>query len=321
MNFDLFTEDSVLEYGYCTELLMRLQKCKTDTENFEINCLTEKLKEIGDSVVTVKTGTAVKIHIHTFTPDKVLALCRNYGEFLKIKVENMQLQHNNIAVTDKKKGDRKKYGVVAVASGEGIKNLFTERGVDVIVDGGQSNNPSTEDFIQAFEEVNADTVFVYPNNSNVIFTAKQAGEMYRNSDVHVIESKTVGDGYASLSMLSFDSGDTLSIEEELKSAMDGVVTVEISKSIRDTDEVSTGDYIGFISKEILFADKSRLNALCGTVDKLGNSFDACILIYGKDVDNDEIERVKSYFSRKYPNTELYTVEGKQEIYDYILIAE
>lgn len=319
LNFDLFTEESVLEYGYCTEMLVRLQKSKTDIRTFSIDLLTEELKEIGDSVVAVKTGSVLKVHIHTFTPDKVIAICRKYGEFLKVKIENMQLQHNNITVKEKR--ERKKYGVVAVASGEGIKNLFTERGVDVIVDGGQSNNPSAEDFISAFEEVNADTVFVFPNNSNVILTAKQAGEMYKESDVRVIESRTVGDGYASLSMLSFDSGDTLRIEEELKNAMDGVVTVEISKSIRNTEDVNAGDYIGFIGKDILFANSERISALCGTVDKIDGEFDTVILIYGNDVDTEEVEEVTKFFEKNYPNTELYPVDGKQEIYDYILIAE
>lgn len=133
LNLDLFTEDSVLEYGYCTELLLRLQRSKTDPESLEVSTLTEYLKGIGDSVVAFKTGSIVKIHIHTMTPDRVLAFCQRYGEFLKIKIENMSLQHNNITVetkdsTVKDLSKRKKYGLVAVASGVGVKQLFYDGG-------------------------------------------------------------------------------------------------------------------------------------------------------------------------------------------------
>jgi len=126
LDLNLFTEDSVLEYGYCTELLLRLQRCKTEIDTFEVSSLTEYLKGIGDSVAAFKTGSIVKIHIHTMTPDRVLAFCQRYGEFLKIKIENMSLQHNNVSldginISVKPQSERKPFGVAAVASGDGIK--------------------------------------------------------------------------------------------------------------------------------------------------------------------------------------------------------
>lgn len=327
LDLNLFTEDSVLEYGYCTELLLRLQKCKTDPETLEVNTLTEYLKGIGDSVVAFKTGSIVKIHIHTMTPDRVLAFCQRYGEFLKIKIENMSLQHNNVSldginITVKPQSERKPFGVVAVASGDGIKQLFSERGADIIVDGGQSMNPSTEDFLEAFEQVNADTVFVLPNNGNIILTAKQAAGMYKDSDVRVIESHTIGDGYAALSMLSFDSGDADQIATELTEAMQGVITAEISKSVRDTDEVHAGEYIGFVGKEILTAKNDRLEAVCATFERLSEKgFEFCILIRGKDTNEAEAEQIEKYITSLYPGKEVYVIDGMQEIYDYILILE
>lgn len=327
IDINLFTEDSVLEYGYCTELLLRLQRCKTDIDTFEVSSLTEYLKGIGDSVVAFKTGSIVKIHIHTMTPDRVLAFCQRYGEFLKIKIENMSLQHNNatldgINISVKPQNERKPFGIVAVASGDGIKKLFSERGADVIVDGGQSMNPSAEDFIEAFDTVNADTVFVLPNNGNVILAARQAAGMYRDSDVRVIASHTVGDGYAALSMLSLESGNADQIETELNEAMDGVITAEISKSIRDTDEVHAGEYIGFIGKEILAAKENRFETVCETLERLSEKrFEFCILIRGKDTDTAEAEQIKTYMSSHYPGKEVYLIDGMQEIYDYILILE
>ncbi len=327
IDLNLFTEDSVLEYGYCTELLLRLQRCKTDIENFEVKYLTEYLKGIGDSVVAFKTGSIVKIHIHTMTPDKVLAFCQRYGEFLTIKIENMSLQHNNttldgINISVKPKKERKKYGIVAVASGDGIKQLFTDRGADAIVDGGQSMNPSTENFLSAFDEVNAETIFVYPNNSNIILTAKQAADMYKGSDVRVIESKSIGDGYASLAMFEDDLDDADEIAEELTDAMSGVVTVEISESVRDTGEINAGDYIAFVGKDIIASDKIRFNTACRTIDNLNFSkFDICILIRGKNADETEAEKINQYINEKYSGKEVYVIDGMQEVFDYILILE
>jgi len=327
LDLNLFTEDSILEYGYCTELLLRLQRCKTDPETLEVDTLTEYLKGIGDSVVAFKTGSIVKIHIHTMTPDRVLAFCQRYGEFLKIKIENMSLQHNNVSldginISVKPQSERKAFGVVAAASGDGIKQLFAERGADVIVDGGQSMNPSTEDFLDAFKETNAETIFVLPNNGNIILTAKQAAGMYKDADVRVIESHTIGDGYAALSMLSLESGNAEQIEKELTDAMEGVITAEVSRSVRDTDEVHAGEYIGFVGKDILSASKNRVDAACLTVDKLSEKgFDICILICGKDTDAEETKKIESYITAHYPGKEVYVIDGMQEIYDYIMILE
>lgn len=327
LDLNLFTEDSVLEYGYCTELLLRLQKCKTDPENFEVTTLTEYLKGIGDSVVAFKTGSIVKIHIHTMTPDRVLAFCQRYGEFLKLKIENMSLQHNNTAleginISVKPQTERKAYGIVTVASGDGIKKLFTDRGADVIIDGGQTMNPSAEDFLEAFQGANADTVFVLPNNNNIILTAKQAAGMYEDADVRVIESRTIGDGYAALAMLSFDSGDTEQIAANLTEAMQGVVTAEISRSVRDIDGVHAGEYIGFIGKDILCSSENRFEAACSTVDRLAEKeFDFCILIRGKDTTVAESQQVEDYIISRYPGKEVYQIEGLQEVYDYIFVLE
>lgn len=322
-----FTEDSVLEYGYCTELLLRLQRCKTDIEAFEVGMLTDYLKGIGDSVVTFKTGSIVKIHIHTMTPDRVLAFCQRYGEFLKVKIENMSLQHNNITSNDSKpsagpKSERKPYGIVAVASGDGIKALFTECGADVIVDGGQSMNPSAEDFLEAFAQVNAETILVLPNNGNIILAARQAAGMYADADVRVIDSRTIGDGYAALSMFSADSGDTEQIVSELTEAMDGVITAEVSKSVRDAEGVHAGEYIGFVGKNILASGSSRFETVCRTAEKTDfSAHDICLLLRGREVERAEAEALRDKLLAQYPGKELYLIDGMQEIYDYILILE
>ncbi|MBO7525191.1 MAG: DAK2 domain-containing protein [Clostridia bacterium] len=191
VDFSKFDEDTEMTFGYCTEFLLRLQNRKTDVKNFDEKVIIDYLSTIGDSIVCFKTGSIVKAHVHTFEPYKALEFCRSFGEFLTVKIENMTLQHNEtiggeLAVTTAK-NERKPFGVVAVATGAGVIEMFKDFGADVVIDGGQGNNPSAETFIKAFDEVNADDIFVLPNNSNIILTAKQAGKMYDNSAVHVIE--------------------------------------------------------------------------------------------------------------------------------------
>lgn len=330
LDLDAFGEDSVLEFGYCTELLVRLQNAKTDISSFDINVISDYLKTIGDSIVTVRNGSIVKLHVHTMTPQKVLDYCQRFGEFLKVKIENMSLQHNNTVAEEKKEStpvaDRKKFGVVAVASGEGLKQTFRERGADVIVEGGQSMNPSAEDFIIAFDEVNADVIFVFPNNGNVILTAQQAAHLYDKSDVRVIESTTIGAGYASLSMLDTCSEDVDQIVSELTQAMEDVITAEISHCIRDAKmnntDVHTGDYIGFVGKDLLAVNFDRLSVVCDTIDKLNFSrYDICILIFGKDASAQEAEKIEAYINSHYRGKEVYVIDGCQDVYDYILIIE
>ena len=345
-DLDSFDENSKLEYGYCTELLLRLQRSKTDPETLRVESLTEWLSGIGDSVVTFKTGSIVKLHIHTKTPDRVLAFCQRYGEFLKVKIENMSLQHNSSMLgigenTDYNDNDaesapsadavdtktteaapKKQFGIVVVASGEGVKQLFSERGADIVIDGGQSMNPSARDFIDAFREVSAQTVFVLPNNGNIILAAKQAAELYTDADIRVIECTTIGEGYAAISMFSDESGDADTIESELRDALGGVVTAGISRSIRDSGEIKAGEYIGFVGKDIIADSDSRLDAACKTADKLGlGGYDVCIILRSADASAEEAAKLESYINSHYPNTEVYLLYGGQPIYDYIIILE
>ena len=331
LDLDAFGVDSVLEFGYCTELLIRLQNAKVNIESFDINVIIEYLEKIGgDSIVAIKNGSMVKLHVHTMTPHNVLCFCQQFGEFLQVKIENMSLQHNNLnedaPAAPKKPRERKPVGVVAVANGQGIKQAFLDMGADVIVEGGQSMNPSAEDFLHAFDEVCADTVLVFPNNSNILLAAKQAAALYTDSDVRVLESRTIGDGYAALSMLDTDLGDVDAMVDDCNMAMDGVVTAEISRCVRHAEFgdvcVDDGDYIGFVGKEILSAEGDRYASAIGTVDKMAIAdHDVCILICGEDSTEDEAMRIDEYIRNKYPRTELYTINGGQSVYSYIIVAE
>ncbi len=332
VNYDLFDENSVMKYGYCTELLMRLQRCKVDPDTFDINVIIDYLKTIGNSVVAFKTGTAVKLHVHTMTPEKVFEFCHQFGEFLTVKVENMSLQHSGTDLPDtdefavKQNNDRRRFGVVAVASGKGIQNTFREMGADFVIEGGQSMNPAASDFIEAFDAVNADTIIVFPNNGNVVLTAKQAAKLYTGSDVRVVESKTIGHGYAALTMLNPDAEDVDAMMEELEEAMSGVVNVEISRAVRDAEmdgfTVHPGDYIGFTGKQIVSCSASREQALYDAAEKINLSeHSVCMLIKGADASDEEAERLVFGLPKSNSGVEVYRIDGEQDIYDYILVAE
>lgn len=328
LDLNRFTEDSVLEFGYCTELLLRLQNAKTDVAAFRVETITDYLQTIGESVVSFRTGSVVKIHVHTKTPDKVLAFCQQFGEFLTVKIENMSLQHNNLDIPrpEKPKQERKPFAIVAAAPGAGIQNMFRELGADAIVDGGQSMNPSAADFLEAFDAVNANTIFVLPNNGNVLLTARQAAKLYKDADVRVLESKSLGEGHAALTMFAPEIGDADKIERQLTEAMQGVVTAAVSACSRDTEadgfSLYKGESIGFAGDRILSADHDRADAARRLLDAVGlDRKEICILIYGKDADAKETEAVCSYAAQKYPACELYQVNGEQEIFPYIFIIE
>ena len=335
LDLDSFNEDSELEFGYCTELMLRLQNKKTDTKNFDVEIIRKFLNENGNSVVAFKTGTIVKLHVHTMTPDKILAFCQQFGEFLTVKIENMSLQHNTIYKDDDEKletkvtptaQERKAYGVVAVASGKGIKQTFLDYGADFVVDGGQSMNPSAQDFIKAFEQINADTIFVLPNNGNVILAAQQAAKIYKDSKVHVIETKNIGQGLAVVTMMDTESGNTDEIIEQLNFAMEGVETYSISHCVRATQmdgfDLHPGDYIGFCDKSIVASADERKKATMNMVDKIDfTDHEACIFIRGKDSTEEESAEIESYIHQKHPSTEVYAINGEQDIYSYILVLE
>lgn len=326
-----FTADSVMEFGYCTEMLLQLQNSKVDAESFPVSTISDHLSTLGDSIVAVKNGTVVKIHVHTMTPGMVFEFCQQFGEFLTVKVENMALQHSEAKTENRfeapaEKQEHKPFGIVAVATGEGIKETFRSLGADFIVEGGQTMNPSSEDFLAAFDLVNADTVYVLPNNSNIVLTARQAAAMYDKADVRVLESRTVGDGYAALTMLDFGSGDADQIEQDLNAAMEGVVTGMVTRSVRDSHlggmDIAKNDYIGFAGKEMLSDSTTVTGAACDLLSRLDmTDREVLIAICGKDANAADMDAVRAYVGEHFPNIELYEIDGGQDIYHFIFVLE
>jgi len=325
-----FGPDSVMDYGYCTELLVQLQHAKVDIDSFDIAPVREFLASVGDSVVAFKTDSIVKLHVHTFTPERVLEYCRKFGEFLTVKIENMSVQHTDATGTEEPKKEeypRKKYGVVAVSNGEGIDNLFTELMVDVIIKGGQSHNPSTNEFLDAFSKINAEHIFVFPNNGNIVMAATQASELYENARVHVIPTKSIGTGYVAISSLNYECSDYHTVLDEMHAAIKRVSSGYISPSIRDADmngvHINKGDTIGIIDKEIVISEPERLAAAKQLATKLLCLPEKFMLTVftGKDALAEETEALEKHLNEEHPESEVYFIDGGQEIYPYIFVAE
>ena len=335
LDFSGFTADSEMTYGYCTELLLQLQNSKVDAEGFDINIIKDFLCSVGDSVVAFKTGTVVKLHVHTLTPDKVLGFCRQYGEFLTVKIENMSVQHSELEEEKEEKSapstlvstEKKKFGMVAVANGDGVRETFLELGVDCIVEGGQTQNPSTNDFLDAFEKVNAEHIFVFPNNGNIIMAANQAAEIYDKAEIHVIESKNLGDGYVAICSADFEKEDAETIAAELREAMGNVTTGYVSPSIRDAElngiEIHNGDFIGFIGKQMLAAHPDKAETAHTLLSKMLEDGEKYMLTVfcGKDATTEEAAALEAFVGETYPDVEAYFLRGEQDVYPYIFVAE
>ena len=337
VDFSKFNENSEMVFGYCTECLLQLQTKKVDVNLFDVQVIIDFLQGVGDSIVAFKTSTIIKLHVHTMTPAKVIEFCQQFGEFLTIKIENMTLQHNETESQSKtthsfenlkptKKRQHKKYGVVTVGTGKGLIDTFSELGADVVIDGGQGNNPSIERFIEAFDEADADVIFVLPNNSNIIMAAKQAAGMYEKSKIMVLETKNFGQAYSVLSMLDFASDDTEEIFEQMKESMVGVVTGMITSSIRtaniDGVAIEKDDFIGFTDKTMLVAEKDKIQTF-KSLSKTLCVDDKYILIavYGKDVTEEEKNSVREFVGSDLSSMEFYEIDGGQDVYDFILIIE
>ncbi len=346
-----FGPDSVMTYGYCTELLVQLQNSKCDIGAFDVDALREFLSELGDSIVAFKTDSIIKLHVHTLTPERVLAHMRTFGEFITVKIENMSMQHTSLEENQEKddiiaeeamptsgaglfskKRDTenriitKKYGVVAVSNGEGIDALFRELGADETIWGGQTQNPSAGDFLEAFEKVHAENIFVFPNNGNIFLAASQAAGIYEKAKIHVIPTKSIGTGYVALATMDFESDNPESIIEAANAAIESVVCGYISPAIRDTQmngvDVKNGDTIGIIGKEIIVSNANRLDAAEALASKLlGTDRFMLTVFFGKDANAEECVLLVDLLNQNHPDVEIYTIDAGQEIYPYVFVAE
>ena len=346
-----FTEESTLEFGYCTEFLLRLMRSKVDLDTFNEQVIIDYLNEVGESVVAFREGTIVKVHVHTFTPGVILNEMQRYGEFLTLKIENMTLQHNETengernpeGLTDRtggktENGERKtenfplstlhaplpKYAVVTVAMGEGMKALFKEIGADEVIEGGQTMNPSTQDFVEAFQRIQAQHILVFPNNSNIKMAADQAAALYDKAQVHVLASTTLGEGYYGVASVDRSLEEVEAVIESVNDVMQSVTTGMVATAIRDAEgdnvTVRKGDFVGYSGKQMLADSPDRSHAAKDLVARLGAANrDVMLVFFGKEVPAEEAQSLVDDLTKTYPSLEIMLNNGGQPIYDYIVV--
>ena len=335
-----FNEDSDLTYGYCTEFILQLMTAKVgDVSSFDEQQVFDYLNEVGESVVAFRDGSIIRVHVHTKTPGEILNHCQKWGEFLTLKIENMTIQHNQSIVQNnytapeqeeelvlRTEKPKKKYATVTVATGEGMCNLFREIGVDAVINGGQSMNPSVRDFQDAFDTIDAESIVVFPNNGNVILTAKQIADVYTKANIIVIPNKDLGTGYAAISMLDTSKENADELVASIEASMEGVVTAMVSKANRNTEQdgvqIKDGDYIGF-ADDVIYTDSPDRRECCEKlIDKLDSGdYSIMMFIKGKDVPQDEADSLLEELEDKYKLTEIIPVDGGQPIHDYVIILE
>ncbi len=338
---EVFNENSKLDYGYCTEFILQLLKSKADPEKVDLQSFIDYFSTIGDSIVAIKQKTIIKIHVHTKEPWKVIQFAQQYGEFITFKMENMTIQHNEkllkempihgkgVKVSNDIKPEPLKHSkvqLVSVAPSIEIGKIFKEMGIAGIIPGGQTMNPSAQDFLNMFDYVNADDIIVFPNNGNVIMTAEQAAKLYTKSHVHVLHSKSVVQAYSAMKMADFDN----SIEENIKTMeeqMSAVVSLEMSKSIRDSKNngitIKKGDFIGIMNGQIVSHDRAIIPATKKMMKLVPDMDDKAIItiFYGKNVTEKIKADLKSTLEKDYPMMDILEVDGGQPVYDFVIAIE
>ena len=334
-----FDENSVLDYGYCTEFILQLLNSKCDPKAFDLKEMIHFLEGIGDSIVALKQKTIVKVHVHTKEPWKAIQYAQKFGEFVTFKMENMSIQHNEkllkeMPIEEEKPTEhivanekRQAVQIVAVSPSPSITELFLNMGANQIVSGGQTMNPSADDFIRAFDAANADNIIVFPNNGNIILTAEQAGKLYGKSKVYVLHSKSVVEAYSALSMASFDGQDIDECIESMNDAMRGVISAEISPAIRDSlnngISIKKGDYMGILMNNIVSSSPNMMDTIKELLHKVPEIEEKSVftIFYGEGADDTVREGLQSLVKKDFPSLEMIEIQGNQTIYPLIFALE
>ena len=325
------------EFGYCTEFIMSLGPDSVK-KPFNEKRFTSILGSHGNSLVVVHDEDIVKVHVHTMAPGQILTYAQQFGEFLKLKIENMTEQHHALEsgaqveahvdlVDENENKPLEEFAMIGVSSGDGIDEFFNEINIKYVVKGGQTMNPSSEDFVSAIKKAHAKNVFIFPNNSNIVMAASQACEMIDNEEInaYVVPSKTIPQGIASAIMFNPEASGEENFKE-MKSALKNVKSGEVTFSIRDSEingvSIKKDDFIGIFEKDIVIDDKDKIQCVLGLLDKMIDEESSIVtLLVGEDVKQDEVEFVRSKFEEKYSDIDIDIRYGKQPVYSFIIGVE
>ena len=309
--------EGLAEFGYCTEMIIQLDDDKADS--FNETLVTSDMRDFGNSLVLVKDGKQVKIHIHTLKPESVMAYFHKFGEFIKLKIENMTIQHQETLFANKKD-----VAIVAVADGDGFEKLFKEMGVAEIAKGGQSNNVSVLSLCDTCKNASAKHIIILPNNKNIIMTAEKVREVMKDCEIHIIPTKSMAEGYLALSLVDTNAS-YQEIEAAMNKALEGVHTGLIAKAdktgVYNGINVTSGDFIGVLDDDIItcasFDLKECLEQFVPTVPGV-DSCESVMVFADNEEDKDLADSINGKIKAVCTSAEIYSCIGGQKIYNYVV---
>lgn len=318
----LATQD--IANGYCTEIMVDLTADIPKKKSFELEEFREHLSKLGDSLLAVSDDEVAKVHVHTEHPGEIFKYGSEFGQLGKIKIDNMRIQHETIVNNSEEEQESVEFAVIAVASGNGIRKMLESEGVNRIISGGQTMNPSTQDIIDAIKKSGAKKAIVLPNNGNIVMAAKQAAEV-SDIPVGIVPTKTISQGLTA--MLSFDADE--SIEENVESmtdALEDVVSGEVTQANRDTTidgvEIHENDYLGIIDGDIKVAESDLIKSTVDMVEKmLDEDSEIITVMFGRDSNKEEAQQVVSALEAKHDDLEFEIHNGGQPVYNFLISVE
>lgn len=326
------SEEEDIRFGYCTEFIIMLERGEDVVESQ----LKEYLQKIGDCVVVVADDDIVKVHVHTNDPGLAIQKALTYGSLTSMKIDNMREEHQEKVIRDaqkvaesasapKKEEPRKENGFIAVAAGDGLADIFRDLGVDYVIEGGQTMNPSTDDVLSAIEQVNADNIFVLPNNGNIILAANQAKNLTEDKEVYVVPSKNIPQGIAA--MISFVSGRSAaenaeSMEEEMQLIKSGQVTYAVRDTNMDGKDIKQGDFMGLTDKTIVSVGSDLQGTAKELIESLLDEDSKLVsLYYGSDATKEQAEQLAEDIENTHEDVEVEVQYGGQPVYSYFISVE
>lgn len=322
------TED--IKFGYCTEIMVKIGEGPTVDSDFDYEAFRNYLDALGDSLLVVNDDEIIKVHVHTEHPGEVMNYGQKFGSLVKIKVDNMRLQHETLVEQDAQATqsntpkERVPYGIIAIAAGEGVQELFRSLGASYIISGGQTMNPSTEDILKAIKEVNAEQVIVLPNNKNIFMAADQAAEV-ADIPVVVVPTKTISQGMTA--MLAFNEQQELDANKAAMTEMiDSVVSGQVTTAVRDTTidnvEIQKDDFLGMIDGKIVISEPEIYQASLDTLKKMvTEDTEIVTILVGEGGSMKEAEKLAEAISSDFEDLETELHEGGQPVYPYLFSAE
>lgn len=322
------TED--IEFGYCTEFMVKFEEDKLKEHPYDEEVFRKELSELGDSLLVVSDDELVKVHVHAEHPGEALNLGQRFGSFINIKVENMREQHTSILGEHTKKLPKKQpkqkqtYGIVSVAMGDGIKQLLENLGANVVLQGGQTMNPSTQDIAEAIKQANAEKVLILPNNKNIVMAAEQAASL-SDADVEVVPTKTIPQGMSAL--LAFQPDASLEANKEAMTEASGMVkTGQVTYAVRDTQidgmTIENGNFMGLADGKIKATAQDKLTVAKQLLAELTTEDDEIItILQGEEGSDEELAELESFLEKEYPDIEVEVHQGNQPIYSFIFAIE